>query len=297
LVATERGASHVEAGLPNQDAHCTAELVLSDGRGLVVAVADGHGHRRHFRSEQGSRFAVEVACKCTAAVAEVLKCAKGVAEVETMARNELVPAILEGWLRAVEDDISTSPFSPKENTQRAGDDKPQVAYGSTLLLAVSIGRWFLFVQIGDGDVVAVQHDGEVLLPVPADPNLDGHRTTSLCQEMARDAFRFGVVDGSLVDVRCALLATDGYGNSQIADPWPPGFGADLIAMLRDHDAAWIGEQLPGWVARCASSEGSGDDTTVALIVAPRDGHDHLDTPKLWNWRCMLSGVLSHWRRP
>ncbi len=32
---------------------------------------------------------------------------------------------------------------------------------------------------------------------------------------------------------------------------------------------WVAGHLPEWVIRCASTEGSGDDTTVALIVAPR----------------------------
>src|SRR5450432_2105973 len=57
LTATERGAAHVAAGLPNQD----AAVAYPTACGAVAAVADGHGHRRHFRSDRGSRLAVAVA--------------------------------------------------------------------------------------------------------------------------------------------------------------------------------------------------------------------------------------------
>jgi hypothetical protein len=38
-------------------------------------------------------------------------------------------------------------------------------------------------------------------------------------------------------------------------------------MLRDRDLNWLASQLPSWAARCASSDGSADDTTVALMVS------------------------------
>lgn len=51
VTATERGAGHRAAGIPNQDA--VATIPLENG-GMVVAVADGHVHRRHFRSARGN---------------------------------------------------------------------------------------------------------------------------------------------------------------------------------------------------------------------------------------------------
>src|SRR5436305_13472733 len=59
--ASVRGASHVRASLPNQDSFaCWAEAGTSPA-GAVVAVSDGHGSTRHFRSETGSKLAVEAA--------------------------------------------------------------------------------------------------------------------------------------------------------------------------------------------------------------------------------------------
>ena len=60
ITATERGAAHRAAGIPNQDAVATVPL---ESGGRVAAVADGHGHSRHFRSARGAQLAVSIACQ------------------------------------------------------------------------------------------------------------------------------------------------------------------------------------------------------------------------------------------
>jgi len=59
---TVPGASHLRAGVPNQDAILQ---VRESGWGppLVVSVSDGHGSDKCFRSDRGSRFAVKVAAR------------------------------------------------------------------------------------------------------------------------------------------------------------------------------------------------------------------------------------------
>jgi hypothetical protein len=51
------------------------------------------------------------------------------------------------------------------------------------------------------------------------------------------------------------------------DAWPGAFSEDLALMLRDRDLNWLASQLPSWAARCASSDGSADDTSVALMIS------------------------------
>jgi len=59
ITGSARGAAHRASGLPNQDA-----VASQDGPGgVVVAIADGHGHVRHFRSAHGAALAVDVACR------------------------------------------------------------------------------------------------------------------------------------------------------------------------------------------------------------------------------------------
>ena len=66
IVGSARGAAHHLRGLPNQDA-----AACQDGPGgsIIVAIADGHGHSRHFRSAEGSALAVDVGCLAAARLA------------------------------------------------------------------------------------------------------------------------------------------------------------------------------------------------------------------------------------
>ena len=132
----------------------------------------------------------------------------------------VVPAISERWHAAVSRDLDAEPFTPAQEALRAvtGDDAV-IAYGSTLLLAVVCRQWLVLAQIGDGDILAIRSDGSALLPVPGDPVLDGRETTSLCGPRAADEFRVAIVDLSSTALLGVMLATDGYGNAQLADPW------------------------------------------------------------------------------
>ncbi len=253
--------------MPNQDAEQSASLERLGQGALVAAVSDGHGNQRHFRSERGSKFAVDIACECSADLADRLEAFVDAKGIERFALTTLVPTILGRWISAVDADVERDPIvSGAESDQQTSSDLPVVAYGSTLLVAVAWQQWVLLAQIGDGDILALYVDGKVGSPVPDDPRLDGLRTTSLCQPNALDSFRVAVVDRSLVDLAGILLATDGFGNAQAADPWEPAVGGDLVEMIRSRGVHWVEEQLPEWVTRCASSDGSADDTTVALLV-------------------------------
>ncbi|MEJ7709405.1 MAG: protein phosphatase 2C domain-containing protein [Pyrinomonadaceae bacterium] len=56
---TVAGASHLRAGIPNQDAIlCLRES--SVGVPLIISISDGHGSNKCFRSDRGSRFAVTI---------------------------------------------------------------------------------------------------------------------------------------------------------------------------------------------------------------------------------------------
>jgi hypothetical protein len=50
ITGSARGAAHRASGLPNQDAVASHDVT----GGVVVAIADGHGHIRHFRSADGA---------------------------------------------------------------------------------------------------------------------------------------------------------------------------------------------------------------------------------------------------
>jgi hypothetical protein len=266
LVATERGAAHGASGLPNQDA--VAEHPLGS-RGAVVAVADGHGHPRHFRSDRGARLAVRTACQQVRLQAGWLAGLASAGQAQQEMPRVLVPAVTGSWRDAVRGDAAAESLTPAEQSAHPPGDDLLIAYGTTLLLAVTWERWLLLAQIGDGDILAVRPDGQPLLPVPADPLLDGHHTTSLCNPSAEQAFRVAVVDLSDTALAGVLLATDGYGNAQAAERWEGAVSADLAELIRERSPEWLAGQLPLWAQLCASAEGSADDTTLALLLAPR----------------------------
>jgi len=278
LTASERGASHVAIKSPNQDAVATERAGTC---GVVAAVADGHGHSRHLRSARGSRLAVKIGCQVAQELADQIEenseffsqrapaaTAGGQAgQIARLAKEFLVPAIVARWRDAALADVEADPFTGAEQDLRHPGDDALIAYGSTLLLGIALLDWLILAQIGDGDVVAVRSDGQAVQPVPDDPQLDGLVTTSLCGADPHSDFRIAVVDTAQEPLIAVLLATDGYGNAQVIEAWPGAFSKDLAWMLSERDLQWLASQLPAWAARCASADGSADDTTVALLVS------------------------------
>jgi Protein phosphatase 2C len=265
LTATHRGATHQRSGLPNQDAIAVRQIQPD---GLVAAVADGHGHHRHFRSARGSELAVAIACQAAAELAARLDDFEAASQIESDVLSTFVPAITGPWRAAVREDLAEQPFTIAEEEARAFADDALIAYGTTLLLAITWRNWLVLTQIGDGDIVCILPDGRALLPVPGDPSLDGRQTTSLCAPRAELEFRAAVVNTAITPLLGVLLATDGYGNAQLAEPWPDAVGSDLAEQIGDREPEWLAEQLPLWASQCASTDGSADDTTIALLIAP-----------------------------
>ena len=269
ITGSARGAAHRASGLPNQDA-----VASQDGPGgVVVAIADGHGHVRHFRSADGAALAVEVACRVASQAAAGLAAADTGDEEAERAGRELARAVVADWRSAVADQLEVRPYTAEEQfiLDRSADT-PVVPYGSTLLVAVIAAGWLVCAQIGDGDMLAVRPDGSSFSPVAGDDRLDGHRTTSLCQPDALALFRTGAHDLRQVPLAALLLATDGYGNAQADEPWQPGVGRDLAEFAACRDRHWFGREVPGWAQRCASADGSGDDATIALLLPGAGQH-------------------------
>jgi Protein phosphatase 2C len=266
IVGSVRGLAHVVRYLPNQDS-VESRAIARDG-GVVVAVADGHGAARHFRSSTGSRLAVRAGC---AVVGELTAAASEPWDAETAGTLcDLLPESIVGrWRELVAQHLASHPYSaPELSALEAAGDGPRIPYGSTLLVALITGDWLICAQIGDGDLLAVRPDGTGWTPVAGDDRLDGIHTTSLCQVGAVASFRAAAHDLRTEPLLALLLSTDGYGNAQASDPWQPVVAGELAELAIQHDAAWFRRQLPVWAERCASAAGSRDDTTLALLLAP-----------------------------
>lgn len=271
--ADATGAHHVARHMRYEDAWAVAPATVldRDEPSVVVAVADGHGHARHFRSAEGAEIAVAVAARLGSGSAVEIAAA-GDAEAVEEVLGRLAPAVVSVWREHVRRDIEERPVTDDE--RMAAGLEPDASfidlvygYGATLLVAIATGAWLACLQLGDGDLFVVAPDGTVRRPVPSDPRLDGLRTTSLCQPDAVDSIRYGVVRAAEQPIGAVMLATDGFGNAQRGQNWADAFGSDLATLIQRHGDGWVARALPQWVRDCASSDGSGDDVTAVVLFA------------------------------
>lgn len=274
LSATTIGSVHVRDELPIQDAVHT--WTSPESGQAVVAVADGHGHKYHFRSDTGAALAV------VSVIEEVRRILPAVAAVG--ADRDAAWGLLRGaagglvdtWTAKVRHHAEAHPFSDAELELGAGED-PLRPYGTTVLAAAAVGGLALFLQIGDGDMVLVSGDGTASRPLPEDPDLDGLHTSSLCQPRPLDALRLAVLDVRERDVALVFLCTDGFSRSRVdSQGWWRQTGEQLLEFARARGLGWVREQLPEWLAEPALI--GGDDTTMALLV--RNDVAGIDRPDL-----------------
>jgi len=271
--ASSTGAVHETAGKPYEDALRVRPngADTTDQAMVAVAVADGHGHARHFRSARGAALAVDLATTLGSQLASEVRGVDDIERVEKSLRARIGHDLVAAWRSAVARDIEARPISDDERSAGglgadATVDEIVYAYGATLIVAVATTGWLMSAQIGDGDLFAIGASGAVQRLVQVDPRLDGARTTSLCQPDAYASMRFGVLPLDPASGGAVVLATDGYGNAQARRDWPVLFGEDVAALAAVHGSEWIADNLPWWVEQCASFKGSGDDATMAVMV-------------------------------
>jgi hypothetical protein len=269
-----RGASHVRTGLPNQDA---IRWWPESGTGLplVLAVADGHGSAKCFRSSVGADLAVKIATGVLPVFLESLPEPLNLSAVKRWAAEDLPREIVRRWRDDVADHVSENPLTRKElerldakvdvTKRRQVALDPILAYGATLLTVVVAESFILYLQLGDGDILAVSEMGVVSRPpVPADERLFANETTSLCSRDAWRDFRshFQVISGP--PPALILVSTDGYANSFRDEAGFLQVGADILEMIRADGLDTVDAGLETWLAE-ASQDGSGDDITLGIL--------------------------------
>ena len=292
-----RGASHVRNGVENQDRalvyssvhgpeYADGQAVLRNVRApFVVAVADGHGSARHFRSARGAKFAVEAAGKALMDLAEHGGTSSA-EEWEAMLKLQAKSVFLR-WRELVADDLEGDELSPEEwaivtsKTTKSGvQADPVVAYGATLVAAVVTGSLVGIVQIGDGSAVALKADGEGYViasePVPVDDSLYGTTTTSLCTKNSWLQFRVAALCGEEAPP-FLMLVTDGYDQSYPTREAYLRSAVDYSDLIREEEGQQaIGANLGRWLSEI-SEEGTGDDVSMVIVARPN--------------------ALSPWRKP
>ena len=246
------GAAHRQRGAINQDA-CLSDTF---GSWSLIAVADGHGSAPHFRSDRGSRLAVEAA-------RYVLRAWAGESDPLQVASYTALPArIWAQWCAFVDVDLRLDPAPATAPADRF------MPYGATLVAAVMSATHGLFLQIGDGDLVLDDGQGALTRPLPDDMGLVGEQTYSLCQMDAPRRFRVALhgLTPRATSKPFVMVATDGFQKSYGAGDRFLAAVNDWRALLAANGPAPATNGLDTWLAD-VSARGNGDDISAMFYTA------------------------------
>ena len=276
LSASVRGNLHEKIGQKNQDA-VRLRNPSGPADALFLAVSDGHGSSRSFRSDRGSALAAECALRLLRQFVLRHGPDASLSSIRRQAQMRWPHALLAAWRKAVCADVAAHPFSPMDFAAfpepppliKPGVELPgtaYLAYGATLIAVAITRRYILYAQLGDGDILTVRADGSVSRPLRRDHQFYGNVTPSLCTNNAFAEFQVRVEPMRAATAPALImLATDGYANCFGNDEGFFQVGADFLTYLREHGPALVGEHLGEWLHE-SSRDGSGDDITVGLAM-------------------------------
>ena len=204
------GARHVDNGQPCQD----AAALHADDQVAIIAVADGHGDKKHVRSAEGARIAVDLARSLLQTLAGDLA-----DDPEPRVPAVIAESIEEHLPRRLAWEWNRRVKAHSGQHQPDGLWHEDVAlYGTTVLCALFTRTLAVFLQLGDGDTLLVDGNGEVQRVFPSvDEGLWGTQTWSLCQQASATKAQVRCVDLRFAPPRLALLCTDGLRDS--LDPY------------------------------------------------------------------------------
>ena len=250
-----QGATHIRQNKICQDALYIHEN--TEGYALVC-VADGHGSDRCPFSDEGAKVAVKIAANI---LVELMN-SPDVKNTLAAHKDIRLPRQMEkAWKEAVQ-----YLYTKREGAESIPAFSYEL-YGTTMLALVAAPDFIFALQIGDGDLVAIQPDGTArwLLPQADNP---GNETESLCMEESWKYIRTQLipVDNAENAPTMFLLSTDGYANSFTTSEGFLKAGADIYRLWNDEGADFIQKNLEAWLAQ-TSADGSGDDIAVALVFS------------------------------
>ena len=218
--------------------HCQDNFrILTSQDKVYVAVADGHGGIPYVRSGLGSKFATAAAIKLLQANVPPEEFPKAVKETfDRMVAKHLAHRPLEDWEAA----------RMKEWDERL---PAHYAYGTTLMAAVMTVEGATVFQMGDGEIHALDTQGNLMDALPEDPHCCENISTSMVQsnDWVLQHFRYR----ELKDCSALMLYTDGY-----SGPWSMAKG------LLDT------ENLNAHIEHILSKVNHGDDQTFVMVYLP-----------------------------
>ena len=235
-----------------------------------MAVADGHGNRRYWLSDVGSRLACELALKLAAEDLTKQRLSELSGEhrksVHAWLANDLATRLVSAWEEAIETDWGQRELPEAHR----GESFSSQTYGSTLALVVLTPNWWAHTGLGDWDLVRLNGDDpDQIISQEATQGFQGEATKSLCLPRASHCFNARTAVYPLGGDRSQgfglVLSTDGIRKSCATDADYLALSRYLLEEAQLHQAQGAGEatRLDSSLDRI-SREGSGDDVSVAV---------------------------------
>lgn len=261
------GSRHHRNSLPRQD-----RTAVRESAGLLIAaVADGHGSRRHFRSEIGAETA------CITALEQISRMADSAGSLVLTDSSFalLMKQITDSWKEKILQHAARHPWTREEIAEQKSllteeqylrfinNQDTLIPYGTTLCAVFSDRKQWGSIQIGDGSVTIVTDKGHYLWPMPPSKMNQGNKTASLCMNDPLSDFRYCSGQGK---PGALLVYTDGIDKTLVPE------GREIISFLH-----WvINNELTGKKNRngnlsktlgmITSRSNSGDDVSIAGIL-------------------------------
>ena len=268
------GANHLRRDIPNQDA---IDWEVKDDK-LVLALSDGHGSLKYFRSDIGAQLAVESAVEVVLEEMSVDSLTTDVlSRIKARVKNKLPQRIINSWLDKVKNHYQNNLFSLDSRSQakleeielekgikarQKLEENYVKAYGATLLLVVVAEDFSLYLQLGDGEITILSETGKRML-FTEDAKL-GPATDSLCMSNPLTKFKFSLVPFAEERPLFIMLSTDGYINSFRNDNDYLQVLDDFIDLITTHGIGYLEDNLSDWLKE-TTEQGSGDDITLGLV--------------------------------
>lgn len=258
-----QGASHIRSGIVCQDSYKKVEL--SEDM-MLIAVADGHGSAACPHSKTGSQIAVNVFCRVMQDLIENFKDDPEflLTYLNREGDTKIAQAIDVMWKKRVwkahRDNKREKPVKKDSTVDKMAVYK---LYGTTLL-GLMVSKEFIFAyQLGDGDILFVDHDS-VQSVIESDKIL-GIETHSLCKEdswkKASTVVRVRSMESDLPYLY--MMSTDGFSNSYKTQEDLEKSCRDYYEMIQKHGFEAVSSNLKSWLSE-TSEMGCGDDITVVM---------------------------------
>ncbi len=187
---------------------------LSTDKYNIAVISDGHGNRRHFRSDRGSKIACDVAIRVISSFLDNNNTFDDMDDLLTSLKQE----ISDEWKKAVREDYKQFPWTEEELAEQlillSDDDylrlvdgtTLEIPYGCTLCAVFNSSFGWAAVQVGDGSFALVDSDCTYRWPMPASIYNQGNKTYSLCADDPMLDFRHVYGNDDFV---AAMVYSDG----------------------------------------------------------------------------------------